>query len=84
MFEGLPTEAASNLRVWAKLVDYVLRFTHSVVSPGSIAASAFMRRREIDSPAPSRWIGSLNYAVLDAPVFHLHRPKLIELGPLRN
>src|SRR5882757_3387802 len=73
-----PTEAALNLRVWlkAKLVDNVLRFKHSVVSSGGVSGSALVRGQEVNGPVPSRWIGGLDYGVVNTPVFQLHGSKL--------
>ena len=62
------------VRLRAKPIDCVLRFTHSIVLSQSIARSGLMRVREVNSPVPSRWIGCLDYAVFDALVFQLHGP----------
>jgi hypothetical protein len=84
MLGNSPTdEVTLNLRAWlkAKFVDYVLRFTHSIVPSGGIAGSAFMRRREVNGPAPSRWIGSLDYPVLETLVFQFHEQGVLIVCP---
>jgi hypothetical protein len=53
-----------------KPIDYVLRFKHGVGPSVGVAGSAPLRWWEINSPAPSRWVGGLDHGVLHAPVFH--------------